>query len=163
MPYFLGVITDEDMFNGIYTPTYALHKALKSNRSVPLRVKKGQIKRKQLLIFPTMTNNEQYVQYFSRIRTRNVLYEKDKRKANDLKNTITGWLCWFSCDRHGQATGHVLLIKHIPQKFDGYAYDQRTQRFIDTITRKRQCKNLLTHQIECIDAIDNFKKKQYPQ
>lgn len=105
MPYLLGVITDEKIYNGIYTPDYVLHRTKSRDRRIPLRILRDKIVRESVLIFPTMTGNDEYIEYMSYVRTRNTAYEKERRKANDLKYVIKGWLCWFSCDRYGKTTG----------------------------------------------------------
>lgn len=114
MFYFLGIILDKDFDKGYLMPNYVLCKSAGSSKARSgLFVRQYNPERpggtgmnKVLVKHPY--GNESLIEYMSGFRTRN--------RDGERKFYPKGWLCYFHCNVYGEATGHIILIKHVPEK-----------------------------------------------
>ena len=112
MYYFLALTLQEDVTNGTFWPSYVLCKAHTTSES-----RSGWRIIKQLdgtpsfslprVLVTELTSHDDMVLFMSSYQT------QDKKGGKHYHPR--GYLCWYECDRYGDPTGIVYVIKKVPE------------------------------------------------
>lgn len=156
MYYFLGIVTENDMLNGKFSPTFVLtprnESAGKRADWIVRRVGKATILSKVLVT--TLVGHDDMIDYVSKYRIRIL---KDHINFNIV---IRGGLFWFPCDIYGIQCGPALFIKRVPDA----AASQHPLRTLKAYrSRVVNMNELLTRDSSMIDLIHSHIKPKLSQ
>ena len=120
--YFLGIVTDANMLEGIITPGYVLCKAngKSENRSgwrvTNLTLGPPKMMLPKLLV-NSPTGHDEMIDFLSHFRTREHMHGDNNYTHEATKKYYPhGALFWFECNKYGDQTGHALFVKRVPGK-----------------------------------------------
>ena len=128
--YFLGIILEENLKQGIFLPGFALckvehEKGSRSGWYMTNMARIGSTNRK--VVVRSLIGHEDMVNFCSSIRGRscslkNPNYTKEEKK----KYYLRGALCWCECNEYGDFTGTAIFIKRVPDLslYCNYAFER---------------------------------------
>ena len=142
MYYFLGVVLQADMDNGIFTPAFVVAQAhgTKPTRS-QFRVVRtdGKFWRMRKVLVTSIYGNDWLIDFMRFYRTRDAPGTSEYEYG---KSALKGALCWFECNQYGEANGTVIIDRFIPDAA-GSDVDEGFQRLKKFRKRKRNAKEIL--------------------
>ena len=120
MPYFLGIVLEQDIFNGTIMPAYILcqAKVCSENRSgwrVVRQDEDNPVFRMKPVIVKTMQENQHMIDFLSNYRTRDHMHGDKNYKAKDTRKYYPkGALFWFECTPKGKWLRNAIFVKKVP-------------------------------------------------
>lgn len=119
MYYFLGIVAQDDIVKGNFSPSYILYKSKGTsvNRS-SWRVMRQNLDNKigmSKVLTTSLTGNDIMIDFLCSYRTRDHMHgDKNYSHEETKKYYPKGALCWFECDVYGNPTGKAIYIKKVP-------------------------------------------------
>lgn len=150
MYYFLAITLDADVLNGSFWPSYVLCKSwTESEKRTGWRVTKQlegkPTKKLPRLLVTSMFGHEDLIFFLSNYIT------QDSFKGKHY--FPHGYLCWYECNKYGEETGVVHLIKHVPEEENWGLMNQSKLRKLKAIQEKKpSLKEVFSKEALCISA-----------
>lgn len=139
--YFLAIVPEENVRQGVLLPGYILCKTHGVSRTVTQwrvsNVMNGERCKWPKLLIDRPLEHPEMIDYLRCYRTRSHMHKGKYIYEKTKKYFPKGALFWFECDEYGVMTGETIYVMRVPDFSQGKITDQGKKRLLEYFNREQ--------------------------